>query len=352
MKICIATFYNITHPGAVLQACALSRTLEHMGHEASIVQYPIQSARNPSMNTVYSALTKVPQKQRAYRRFVTEYLRETRAYRTVEELVADPPEADAYICGSDQIWNPRVTGGRPDPAYYLSFGEPSVRRIAYAPSFGGESISPEHQMAMKEYLQRFDALSSREMEGCEFVQNLTGRPAELVLDPTLLRDDWAELARPRQSKGSYVLIYQLQKSPGIYAAATSLARKLGKPLLNIDASLKLWTRPGKCVRPLDPAEWLGLIHNAAAVVTNSFHGTAFSILFKRPFYAVALTGHKARHFVRMKNLCGGLGLQERCVQGAEDHLGGADIDWDAVELRKNALRKSSFSFLERALMAG
>lgn len=191
-------------------------------------------------------------------------------------------------------------------------------------------------------------LSAREQGVADLIGALTGRDAPLVQDPTLLVDDWASVARPLKPKGNYVLLYQLQKSPQVYAAARAVAARLGKPLLNIDASPKFWTRPGKCVRPQSPQEWLGLFQNAAAVVTNSFHGTVFSILFHTPFHSVALTGEKALRSERMKTLCERVGLGDRHIDGA-GALPYDPVAWDAVDTKLEQLRSSSLDYLEQAL---
>jgi len=343
MKICITTFYNICHPGAVLQAYALCRTLRGMEHDVSLVQYPATNSSKQRLQlnsrSVYAMLTRVAKRRKGYATFVSEYCPQTMlAYETFADLSRNPPEADAYICGSDQIWNPKLTGGEPGPAYFLAYGDPSIRRISYAASFGGATLSVDHRRGIEGYLEIFDHLSVREEGGKQLVKELAGRDAEVVLDPTLLMDDWSSIAQPLRKPNSYVLLYQLQKSPEVYAAATAVSRKLGKPLLHMDASLAFWTRPGKCVRPVSPREWIGLFQNAAAVVTNSFHGTVFSIMFQRPFHSVSLTGDKAARADRMRDLCSRLGLQDRFV--SEDKpLRWDDVDWVGVGSTLRGLQK-------------
>lgn len=353
MKICIATFYNIPHPGAVLQAYALCKTLNSMGHDARLIKYPLpEEPKRPSLFSlegVYDRLSRSMERSEGYAHFVTEFCPETSlGYASFSELKNYPPDADAYICGSDQIWNPKLTGGSPDPAYFLDYGGDGIKRISYAASHGGNILSDAHKVLMKGWLERFEAFSVREKEGKELIHELTGKDVALVVDPTLLIEDWKAVASPMKSEGSYVLLYQLQKSPQVHAAAQAVAKRLGKTLLNIEASPKFWTRPGRDVRPPSPREWLGLFQNAAAVVTNSFHGTVFSILFNRPFYSVSLTGEKAKRAGRMKDLCDQLGLGERFVSGDEQLLFD-ELDWITVNARLKELRASSLQYLEQAL---
>lgn len=353
MKICVSTFYNITHPGAILQAFSLCKVMEGMGHEVCLVNYPAAGKGEPkpplNLHSLYAQFAKSRKKRECYRRFVEERCNETsRAYTTYEDLKAYPPEAEAYVCGSDQIWNPSLTGGRPDPAYFLNFGDPSIRRISYAASYGGVSLSEEHTTTVKSMLQRLDHLSAREKEGQELTRKLTGREVELVVDPTLLFDDWNSVARPTRKRDSYVLLYQLQKSSAVYTAARQVARRMGKPLLNIDASMKFWDRPGRCVRPFSPDEWLGLFQNASAVVTNSFHGTVFSALYERPFHSISLTGEKAVRAERMRGLCEQLGLANRFVETGGE-LSFEEIEWASTRERVQQLRERSLSYLSYAL---
>ena len=353
MKVCISTFYNITHPGAVLQAYALCRKLNEMGHDARLIKYPERDAVERKFRLtpgdIYTRLIRKAERVDGYARFVAAHCPETdRGYRTIDELRQDPPEADAYICGSDQIWNPTLTAGQPDPSYFLDYGDDTVRRISYAASCGGAELSESHQSVIKGWINRFDSLSAREQGVVDLIRTLTGKDVPLVQDPTLLVDDWRSVAKPLKPKGSYVLLYQLQKSPQVYATAKAVAARLGKPLLNIDASPKFWSRPGKCVRPQSPQEWLGLFQNAAAVVTNSFHGTVFSVLFHTPFYCVSLIGEKAHRSERMRTLCDRVGLSNRHIDG-DTSLPFDSVDWDAVDSKLDQLRTASLDYLERAL---
>ena len=353
MKICVTTFYNICHPGAVLQAYALCRTLNELGHDARLVQFPAtepsRKRSRPTPQSIYAQLTGVAKKRVGYAAFVAGHCPLTeQAYGTFQALEKSPPVADAYICGSDQIWNPGLTGGKPGLAYFLAYGDPAIKRISYAASFGGAVLSPEHRKEIAGYLEKFDHLSVREAGGKKLVKELIGRDAKVVLDPTLLVEDWSSISRPIRKANSYVLLYRLQKSPEVFAAATEMARRLGKPLLNVDASLKFWTRPGRCVRPASPEEWIGLFQNAAAVVTNSFHGTVFSVLFHRPFFSISLTGEQAGRAGRMRDLCAQLGLEERFVSGAAP-LPVADVDWGGTDERLQDLRRASLDDLNHAL---
>lgn len=353
MKICVATFYNIAHPGTVLQAYALCRTLTEMGHDAKLIKYPVRDTcpQAPlwTFGGICSRIYGTQKRVNGYAQFVAKHCPETsRGYRTADELRRDPPAADVYICGSDQIWNPKLTGGRPDPAYFLDYGDDAIMRISYAASCGGDTLSDANKDCIKRWLETFDVFSAREQDVAELIRELTGKEAVLVQDPTLLIEDWGTIATPTKPAEGYVLLYQLQKSPQVCAAAKEVAARLGRPLLNIDASPKFWTRPGKDVRPHSPQEWLGLFQNAAAVVTNSFHGTVFSILFHRPFFSIDLSGEKAKRAGRMRTLCVQLGLNGRFVSGNQP-LPSIPIDWIEVDKKLEALRISSLEFLTQAL---
>jgi hypothetical protein len=120
---------------------------------------------------------------RRFEKFRKEYLKTTRCYISFQELQESPPEVDAYICGSDQIWSSQLTGN--DPAYFLDFVPNGVRRIAYAGSFGMPQISDFDKQVMKNYFRKMDAISSRELSGTQLVQDMFGGAVAHVLDPTL-----------------------------------------------------------------------------------------------------------------------------------------------------------------------
>lgn len=334
MKAGILTFHAAHHYGAQLQAYALQQAIGGLGAEAEIVDYvrpdtveakalfrKLRSARDLLAN-LHTLLHHGALKLRAERfeQFVREQMRcSSRRYHDYPSLLADPPVADVFVCGSDQIWNPQIYREQDfDSAFFAAFA-PKTRRISYAPSFGLPSLPLAHHAALRALLQDFSALSVREQHGETILAEVCGRDAVTVLDPTLLLDaaQWRAIARPPQMAGPYLLCYFIS-DPAPYAATVrDIARRLGLPIVSLCGARR--TVPGTRQRVLDagPREFLGLFSQAAHVLTDSFHGTVFSINFGRPFHTFAFAeSGKARVSSRLQSILSILGLTDRMLTSA------------------------------------
>ena len=200
-------------------------------------------------------------------------------YNSSESLLKSPPEDHAYICGSDQIWNPFIckepAQAKNDPAYFLSFTTES-KRISYAPSIALPSIPENFREEMTEMLQGIPYLSSREKHGVEIIKELTGRDAEVVVDPTLLLNSgqWNQIAAEPAIKGPYILCYFLGDGLEYRNFAEQLHKKTGLRLIVISQRLHdLESLDTINCSNAGPAEFLGLVKNASCVCTDSYHGT-------------------------------------------------------------------------------
>ena len=216
MKIGIITFHFPLNYGAVLQAYALAKYLRSIGHHSEFIDYqPNYHVKRYQWKWKYCGLHPTnfiyPLLYKRFNLFRSTHLKLTsRLYRSLDELVADPPKADAYICGSDQIWNPQITDF--DIAYFLAFGIEAVKRIAYAGSFGKTELTQEQQKYLKPYFQGIKHISVREQSGAEVINTICGRQVECVLDPTLLIDGYESITEPCQIKDPYVLLINLQNN--------------------------------------------------------------------------------------------------------------------------------------------
>jgi len=356
MKIKILTFFNVGNPGADLQAYALCRYLSQEGHEPELIDYrpqAIRQAKGPVAGLADSLPFLPKRLWGAYPGFHRDVCPDTgQRYEEYAQLRHDPPPADAYICGSDQIWNPKLLGGRVDPAYYLDFGPDRIRRISYAASFGGTTLSADQRDDARQLLQKLDYISVREKSGAEQVRDICGREAAITVDPAILVEDYGPVCANNREPGSYFLLYPVVKTKEAYTAALRAARAAGKPLLTIASSLRPWSVPGRPVRPRGLAEWLGLFKNADCVITNSYHGTICALHFHRPFVVVPLSGDISSRNVRLEELCAALGLEERVADGAgkdvKDAMKGR-ISWQQVEKGFAEKREHSKAFLREAL---
>ena len=366
MKVGILTFHHSLNCGAMLQAWALQAALRKQGVDAEIVNYGkigwpckyrlrCDSLRHFAgsfyygFNTFFKSFAIESYRRHLYRRFMREQMA---LGNSVKKSEIGKRGYTHLVVGSDQVWHPVINEG--DDTYFLADVPDGVKRISYAPSFGVDEFAPELERKMTEWLSRFDALSVREPQGAEIVKRLCGRDAAVVCDPTLLlgRADYEAIERePRFGlPEKYIAVYTVCGHPWAEAAALELGEKMGLPVVHLlGGQMARWYLPGKAKRvtALGPAEWLWFIHHAEYVVTNSFHGTVFSLVYHRPF-TVALNDKPSD--VRMLSLLEGVGLISR-VEHAE-RVDCVDVDWGMVDKRIWEMQKGGADFLADNLMHG
>lgn len=276
----------------------------------------------------------------------------SQSYDTSRDLKEDHHRMDAYICGSDQIWNPSLTDGGWDTSFFLQFAEQTSKRIAYAASFGTDVVPVGQEEALGRLLMNLDEISVREDSSLEIVKKTTGRNASLVVDPTLLLQDYEQLVYPKKYARKYILFFRLQKDPYIYDVLRRVSSRLSIPIVTVTHNKKIWQEPGRVLLNPSPNLWLSLIKNSTAVVTNSYHCTIFSILFRRQFLATHLIGgHQGRNG-RMETLLDITGLSDRFVSSEDrspEEMVASDIDWELVSCSLGLYQEQSKSFLIDAL---
>ncbi len=364
MNIHIITCHNVYNPGASLQAYALSTYLSDLGHRVRIIDYRPDYLRHyrlwgvtnpafdkPVIRLAYQ-LFKFPgrwldtrsKRKKRYDQFTASYLPVTDiTYSSCRALCDNPPEAELYIAGSDQIWNPLFPNGR-DPAFFLQFPSDGSRRISYAASFAVEQLPQQAQRSMKPWLETLDAISVRESSAVQILSGM-GLSGIQVVDPVLLlsRQAWEAMAVcPREE--DYILVYDFDNSPSIRAIARELARRTGRrivslfPMAEADA---VWSDAG-------PLEFLGAVKNAGIILSNSFHATVFSLIFHREFYVVnRVEGINAR----MKDLLDGIGLSSRLISD-ENGLSAPPIDFTRVDLCLSQQIAGSKAYLDAQTHCG
>ena len=362
MKVGILTFPNSISYGATLQMYALYRAVEKMGHGVEIINYH---------NAYMKAEKHVTQKTKSRTRAMLRRMLHCRLYGAFrcfekENMVFYPKKSvdqcgclpeiakrfSAVICGSDQVWNPDITDK--DLSYFLDFCGESTRRIAYAPSFGVENLAAEFFAQVSEELGKFHAISVREKSGQHLVQQMLNREVTMVVDPTMLLDasDWSAMEQPHSlGRGEYILYYTIRRSESLMRFCRHLSKQTGLKIVVVggnplDALRKRDEMVDYAV-DISPKQWLFLVHHARYVVTNSFHGTAFSINYRKDFYVEfsSLTNSRLANIVQI------FGLQDRVVkEGALENL--ADVDYSRVAQELPTLQEQSLSYLRNALEAG
>ena len=319
MKINTITCHDVYNPGASLQAYALARYLQKRGHDVRIIDYkPDYLSRHYSLTAVSNPVfdrpgvrlaylaAKLPGRLRAskslrkkrFDAFTEQYLPLTKKrYASCDELKADSPVADVYLAGSDQIWNTLFPNGR-DPAFYLDFAPESAVRASYAASFATDDVADDCRAQVASWLGKLDLVSVREASAVQLAASLGRTDAVQVPDPVFLltADEWNALASGADTPDApYVLVYDFDNNPKLAGFARKKADELGCRVLSVFPSEQAdITAPDA-----GPLEFLDLVRNASCVVSNSFHATAFAILFGVPF-AVFDRGEKIN--TRMRDL--------------------------------------------------
>lgn len=255
-----------------------------------------------------------------------------------------PDGYDYYIVGSDQVWNPRWAG---QDYHFLSF-VPARKRIAFSASFGVESLEPEAEKRYARLLADFKYISVREPSGAQLVRQLTGREADVVLDPTLLlaREEWEKLVKKPdvQLPEHYILAFFLGEEPK--QALDSFAEKYHLPLLH------LYRKEYPEWYVLDPAEFLYVVKHADYVLTDSFHGMVFSLKFEREFYVFHRRQRGMENmFGRIGELLRWLGLSEReqARDGIQEMLPVDGSKWMEIGGKLDAEREKTMEMMRRVM---
>ena len=289
-------------------------------------------------------------KHEGFREFVQKYLAVTPHYQSYQALEDGYPDCDFYITGSDQVWNNYYTMDRFDKGYFLGFVSEGSKKIAYGASIGGA----RDDTYIKEIIsltKDFKAVSVREKSLEEQMNRLGAARAVTVLDPTLLltKEQWLRFIKPSKIKEPYILMYGLEYSPELDRAAAYLRDKYHYNIVDIFPGVTKLKHIKYGDRYCSPEEFLRYIQNAAYVVTNSFHGTVFSIIFEKQF----LTIPRARQESRMADLLDSLKLSQNLWDRNKNtySFDKDKQDYKAVKNRIKEFQRSSFQFLEGALNA-
>lgn len=369
-KIGVITFHSAENSGAALQCVALQIALKNVGVDPFVIDYQPNYIRNQYkvlMNPFAEARKRANAGKLDYRavlaftlqdlrfmrkltrklkfnKFRKKYMKLSRRYNTYEELVSEPPIADAYIAGSDQIWNTKLTGGTYEPAYFLQFGNAKIDKFTYAISVGHD-LSIEDVNAIANLGKDISIVSFREMSvTSRFISQFDSEKYVQNIDPTLLisKSDWQKISTAPKYDKPYILVYALEKSDAFSNIIRDIENYRDYCVIDISqCNLNLY-HSVKRRAGFSPDEFLGYIDNADIVITNSFHCTVFSILFHKKFITVPHTRSNGRIFDLLKSV----GLENHLYD--LDKLGFIDsTDWNLVDSKVNQYRSASLKYLEK-----
>lgn len=362
MKIKTITCHEVYNHGATLQEYGLLYYLNSLGHDAEVLHYKppylsghfnLKAVGNPKfdkpiLKQLY-ILAKLPGRLKSLKRkiifdaFHQKHIPTApRLYTNNQELKNNLPEADAFICGSDQIWNSFFQNGK-DPAFYLNFVPDEKLKISYAASFAIDELEESVKPLVKENVARFDAVGVRETSGVQILNDLGIHTAQQVLDPVFLlnKEHWATFTFP--IKENYVFVYDFDSNPLIKEIALHLKKEKGFAIYtvnsNVDYADKNFYLEG-------PETFLSLVSQSKMNITNSFHSVAFSLIFEQQLIVV---NRSEKINTRMSDLLALFNLDDYLISEFQQFDFRKTVDYKIVNLFMKVKIDQSKHFLNQSL---
>ncbi len=360
MKIGILTFHCAHNFGAVLQAYATQEQLKKMGHEVEIIDYQpayLRTRYKLFINKEGGLLVKLKcllanlfkcrvrhQRIVGFERFIKD-----RMVLSPKKYTAPfqyNKEYDLYVIGSDQVWNPEITEGF-DTVFWGNFGvKDGARIISYAASMAAIELTESSRAFIKESLTHFSSIAVRETALAQFLQQFTPKEINIVQDPTLLVDIsvWKKIATKPNLSDPYLLVYPLGNYKDVIRMSRAIAKEKKLQMVVLSPNKKD-RRENERYIIATPEEFVGWFMYADFIVTSSFHGTAFSLIFTKSFYTI-LKGNSRDE--RQKTLLKSVGLEDRAVYPNQSPKFSI-TDYSVVLDRLIQLREKSISYLEKSI---
>lgn len=386
MKIGVLTHWTGSdNYGQQLQIYALQKHLKQMGHHAFLIRCIIKNKPpkeqyatirgivrfflrilSKRRRRLYRAAISDKQlcldnlernKARRFDEFREQWLEMSDVINSYEELKNNPPQADVYIVGSDQVWNPRIDDENIG-AWFLEFGSESIKRISYAASFG-RTVHAEEKEKLTTLLENFTAISVREQGALDILHEIGFKSSKLVLDPTLLvkREIYSPFLTDTHQGEPYAFVYYLNIKETKDLAWTQIEAYLHEHHLKLISVTASGYRPAKELIPghqsslLTIPDWVDVLHHSSCVITTSFHGLAFAIIMHRPFVAILLNGGDYAANERVLSLLKQLNLSDRVLGEGNSVCSILEraVDWKQVDNLLDKERIRSNIFLRDAL---
>ncbi len=379
MNIGILTFWQTKdNYGQMLQNFALQQKLRMLGHHPFLIRYAHSEARQTHTEDIVMNLlrrikhwdfkthkpllftTSEKDKQRMFEQFKDKHLEKTpRIYYSLKELQNSPPKADIYIVGSDQVWA-KFLYVKENEVFFLNFGLPETVRLSYSASFGCTTYPDKIKNRLRKNLKRFQAISVREETGKRIIEDV-GMNAKVVIDPTLL-------LKSSEYISYFNLSNKINKKDRIYIYSVNInsPEEIGwqelQKELNYDTSNVVITPSsgyvdsaelfGKNVNYKYPTieEWIDYIRTSKMVITPSFHGIVFCLIFHTPFIYIPLGGKMSSGNNRVLDLFHNLNIEDKIYSDKRTYhvlLTENNLNWIDIDRRLESLRMESISFLDK-----
>lgn len=356
-KVGILTFHRAWNYGACLQAFATIKIFEKLGYCAELIDYVNEfeqsSKGNQSLMEIGILRWSISMMKNLLwhkdKCVKLSFESGNGLYAPGNGMLLEKKDIDlecfdVLVAGSDQIWNPEITGGL-DSAFFLAHGK-ATKRIAVGPSIGSYVFNESEQEQIKLFLEKFDAIGVRGKHAKKELEKITDQTIRNIPDPTLLLEhsDWEKRISAEKCPASpYLLTYFVGKNYGQYISkVVKYVEKIGLPVYNIQFNTHQFANVNGIVGAT-PVELLGLIKNAAFVITDSFHGTVFSTVFQRPFIAIENVNNPKR----VKEFLHSIGLENR-IEPELDAIK-QEIDYSSVNAIISNRRKETINWIMESI---
>lgn len=367
MKVDVITRHAIGNYGSILQAYATQKVFEKLGYECDIIDYQRNEEKGKEIcNNLLKKSNKWNKNiltRQAYRilqfpNFIIQYnnfkkyraeiLKQTREYNTIDDLRENLPDADIFCTGSDQVWG-EIGNVAYDEAYFLKFVPSDKKCIAYSASFGKKNNDEEMLSKLPELLKNYSKIMVREDSAVEIIKSKNIDNVEQVIDPVMLleKSEWESFAKKDVvKKGEYILVYQLHDNKEFERYAKQFSKKKKMKLIRISPSLSNVLKCGKTVLMPTPQQFLSYFMNAKYVLTDSFHGTVFSMIFNKNFVDIL----PKRGVTRMESVLRKFNLEHRLVRDNNDFsVADKPINYEMVNDILSGERENSLNKLKNAI---
>lgn len=350
----IITCHYAYNYGAVLQTYALCTYLNVQGLYVEVINYRPYYYRGSTKSTnklklIMRKIIRIPdniKSEKVFYGFLKEHVPMTIEYKNYDSLKNANMTADLFVAGSDQIWNFSLPNGT-DPAFYFDFIKDSGKKVSYAASLSSEKLNEDQKIFLNEHLRKFDCISVREDTGRKLLQSCGIKDVDVVMDPIYLLDSqkWDDMAKCPSYKPTkkYILVYAFNRQKHIFQAAKSLAKKMGYKVYSINTFWEdLLQGVDHYYWNCKPKEFLYLIKNAECIVTNSFHGLSFSLLFNK---SVVLFEKDDIGNSRMLDLLNRLEIKEHVLANKGDEISIKLLPYEKINSKLDKFRESSKQYL-------
>lgn len=367
MNVLITTMHRGYNYGSALQAYALSEAVSSLGHQPLLLDYiPERLHFGKNLRQLLHDLVhghSSHQRYEAFRgvihllcvdyyfgRFFKRHFTMTKQFLNKADIYRAKLDADVYMTGSDQVWNSFHNRGL-DKIFFLDFAPEGANRIAYAASFGKESLEEWEREDTKKLLDKYQAISVRESQGLKILNDLDIHIGKHVLDPTLLlkKEVWMDRCRQSRVKEHYLLVYTVE--PNVHQLITyaqKIAKRLSLKIYVVDWGFKKYPGTDKLISNISPLQLMSYFLHADFVIASSFHGTAFSVNANKQFITVSPRKFNSRVMSLLKLLH----LQDRLIlEGDELDIERVldTIDYNGVNKILDNERACSLHFLKHAI---